>query len=256
MKLARQRGFTLIELLIVITIMAILSAILMPVFHQAREKARSSACLSNCRQIALAQVQYAQDYDEGLIPLWSFGGSGIPRTNVPERLKHVWVNKLQPYVKNQQVFFDPGFNEAARKKAMEMPDCFGAGMANGFSPPNQYISHYGIAGFGTGGACTQQNPYYAYAGSINFSIVSLSQIQRPAETANIGDSTGTVLLNPPYAAGAIGNTLGCTAAFSHHEGGNFVFLDGHAKWIKGNIERYLAQDASGCWYEKFLTYDR
>src|SRR5437764_3847630 len=60
----RGRGFTLIELLVVIAIIAILAAILFPVFAQARDKARSAACLSNCKQMALGVHMYAQDYDE------------------------------------------------------------------------------------------------------------------------------------------------------------------------------------------------
>jgi prepilin-type N-terminal cleavage/methylation domain-containing protein len=63
-----KRGFTLIELLVVIAIIAILAAILFPVFAKAREKARQTSCLSNCKQIALACLQYAQDYDETLAP--------------------------------------------------------------------------------------------------------------------------------------------------------------------------------------------
>src|SRR5256885_15549422 len=60
----KKRGFTLIELLVVIAIIAILAAILFPVFAQAREKARQAACMSNLRQIGLAFAQYVQDYDE------------------------------------------------------------------------------------------------------------------------------------------------------------------------------------------------
>jgi prepilin-type N-terminal cleavage/methylation domain-containing protein len=68
-----HRGFTLIELLVVIAIIAILAAILFPVFAQARESARTSACLSNCKQIGLAIHMYAQDYDEGF-PMGTYPG--------------------------------------------------------------------------------------------------------------------------------------------------------------------------------------
>ncbi|MBC8137181.1 MAG: DUF1559 domain-containing protein [Fibrella sp.] len=81
-------GFTLIELLVVIAIIAILAAILFPVFAQAREKARTASCLSNQKQIALAIMQYVQDYDESL-PLSEFAGGGGA----------TWENVINPYVK-------------------------------------------------------------------------------------------------------------------------------------------------------------
>src|SRR5437763_1807788 len=67
---SRRSAFTLIELLVVIAIIAILAAILFPVFAQARESARSISCLSNCKQIALGELMYAQDYDEIIIATW------------------------------------------------------------------------------------------------------------------------------------------------------------------------------------------
>src|SRR2546427_11601416 len=73
---ASARGFTLIELLVVIAIIAILAAILFPVFAQARDSARQTTCLNNCKQLGTALQMYAQDYDEGL-PSWPFGtGAG------------------------------------------------------------------------------------------------------------------------------------------------------------------------------------
>lgn len=91
-----RRGFTLIELLVVIAIIAILAAILFPVFARAREQARRSACLSNLKQLALAALMYGQDYDE-LLPVGATQGN--PLLNV--------VQGLEPYVKNRQVFYCP-----------------------------------------------------------------------------------------------------------------------------------------------------
>src|ERR1700694_1720671 len=94
----RQReGFTLIELLVVIAIIAILAAILFPVFAQAREKARGISCLSNEKQIGTAIILYSQDYDETLIP-W-FVRTGLPRDEWRHDLKS-WAQNLQPYIKN------------------------------------------------------------------------------------------------------------------------------------------------------------
>ncbi len=97
-----KRGFTLIELLVVIAIIAILAAILFPVFARAREKARQTSCLSNQKQLALAWHMYVQDYDEWIPPysrmVWT-GGSYY----WGER----WYEVLAPYIKNTQVFGCP-----------------------------------------------------------------------------------------------------------------------------------------------------
>jgi prepilin-type N-terminal cleavage/methylation domain-containing protein/prepilin-type processing-associated H-X9-DG protein len=96
-----RSGFTLIELLVVIAIIAILAAILFPVFAQAREKARAASCLSNTKQIGLAMRMYAQDYDEINVGSYSY-----PNTwrQCPQL---IWADLLQPYIKNLQLFACP-----------------------------------------------------------------------------------------------------------------------------------------------------
>ncbi len=100
-----RRGFTLIELLVVIAIIAILAAILFPVFARAREKARQASCLSNVKQLGLAIMQYVQDYDE-VYPMTRIGATyWCPISGVTGYL-------LEPYVKNAQVFRCPSTSSA------------------------------------------------------------------------------------------------------------------------------------------------
>jgi prepilin-type N-terminal cleavage/methylation domain-containing protein len=95
----RKRAFTLIELLVVIAIIAILAAILFPVFAKAREKARMSSCTSNLKQLALACLQYVQDYDEHYPGGWCGGGGSTQQL--------MCMAAIQPYAKNIQIYHCP-----------------------------------------------------------------------------------------------------------------------------------------------------
>ncbi len=99
----RKRGFTLIELLVVIAIIAILAAILFPVFAQAREKARQTTCASNLRQVTMAGLMYIQDYDETLFHGAYLGAGG----SVGNLGFYQWPWLLRPYVKSPQAFWCP-----------------------------------------------------------------------------------------------------------------------------------------------------
>lgn len=100
---AAVKGFTLIELLVVVAIIALLAAILFPVFGRARENARRATCQSNLKQIGLGLIQYAQDYDEQQ-PLTTFGGNG--GSNAALGI-YKWMDAIYPYVKSEQVFKCP-----------------------------------------------------------------------------------------------------------------------------------------------------
>ena len=107
MKTPQRRGFTLIELLVVIAIIAILAAILFPVFQKVRENARKTACLSNEKQLGLALLQYSQDNNELLVSSW-FGNAGYTESDSrPGSTRYKWMDAIYPYVKSVDVFHCP-----------------------------------------------------------------------------------------------------------------------------------------------------
>ena len=97
-----RRAFTLVELLVVIAIIAILAAILFPVFARARENARRSSCQSNLKQIGLGAMQYTQDNDEMTVRSWSG-----PDNGPSDAQRYKWMDAIQPYLKSEQIFSCP-----------------------------------------------------------------------------------------------------------------------------------------------------
>jgi prepilin-type N-terminal cleavage/methylation domain-containing protein/prepilin-type processing-associated H-X9-DG protein len=268
---SRKRAFTLIELLVVIAIIAILAAILFPVFAQAREKARAVSCLSNQKNIGTAVLMYGQDYDEMVLPWYG----PVEYAGQPRR-ERFWCWRVQPYIKNGQpvpgqqvpqgVMACPSFNQANYLKAADAADCDGdgnpgsSGIAPAF-PPTEFVSQYGICFYfaSLAGAGTQLSPFFQFPGTDLYLIDlntgaftgphmrSFAEILRPAETALISDGI-TISKNGGW------TSMGCEAALMHQEGGNLVFLDGHAKRIPRNNERYLRQAANGTWFKTYHTF--
>lgn len=149
-----RAAFTLIELLVVIAIIAILAAILFPVFAQAREKARQTSCLSNLKQYALANLMYVQDYDE-TFPLSAY----MNVSATPCVATFYWA--VAPYVKNNQITQCP-----SEKDAMNVQLLTGAPCAN--TPPfNSYVVNPAL---------------YANGFIPGVSAISLPAVGRPAET--------------------------------------------------------------------------
>jgi prepilin-type N-terminal cleavage/methylation domain-containing protein/prepilin-type processing-associated H-X9-DG protein len=253
--MGKQRGFTLIELLVVIAIIAVLAAILFPVFAQARDKARAASCLSNTRQIGTAVMMYAQDHDEGLPPWWITTKYGPT----------YWHVHLKPYVKNLQVFLCPSAGDCdagaisakvpAAVRNAGLATCRGYGGARGIFDPDLVPTpswSYGSGSYGWN-ACFATN--FAWDGkkfTEGGANTRLAQIQQATETIMIGEiskfinpaglympPTATFVIkmkdNPPFACSypdqATLTQWWVNAALRHQGGMNIIYYDGHTKWI-------------------------
>ncbi len=241
-----RRGFTLIELLVVIAIIAILAAILFPVFSQAREKARQASCTSNSRNMAMASMQYINDYDERLMPgeCWGCGSLSNPPNNPSAQpdwfMPHSrWMVRIQPYVRNLQIFTCPSGGTATTSTTGWRPT----------DPP----STWGPVTFAWGWTfpIAWDNLSIGYGASprVRGSGRPLAQIQRPAEVFLCGDSAHKdACCNRIVSANACTSQSYCArdwavgewndekrARYTRHlEGQIYNFCDGHTKWFRWN----------------------
>ena len=205
----KRRGFTLIELLVVIAIIAILAAILFPVFAKAREKARQSSCLSNVKQLGLAVLQYAQDYDETLNSCY-----GAQDASVSYRRWYYQgatnPGMLFPYIKNSQVFDCPSGkgNYGANRALMGDGNQNGRNLAVVAKPSETII--------------------------LGDALTSGGNPATGMDTA-AGESWGGMIASltrtSSYGPGTACNGRGLMA-IRHNEVANLGFLDGHAKAMK------------------------
>jgi prepilin-type N-terminal cleavage/methylation domain-containing protein/prepilin-type processing-associated H-X9-DG protein len=205
----KRIGFTLIELLVVIAIIAILAAILFPVFARARENARRASCQSNLKQIGLGILQYTQDYDERL-PTNDYAWNGEGRLN--------WDERIYPYVKSAQIFKCP----SATGDQINA-DSTGASLTNQWtgSPDRDYaINGYLVQTDQLGGT-----PKMALAAIPNTAEIFLLG---EATRSNLGGWYASYMFSRNDSAGAITNGT----AKVHFDGGNWLYVDGHVKWMK------------------------
>jgi prepilin-type N-terminal cleavage/methylation domain-containing protein/prepilin-type processing-associated H-X9-DG protein len=198
-----KRGFTLIELLVVIAIIAILAAILFPVFARAREAARASTCVSNLKQIGLAATMYRQDYDQ-LTPFYVNGSNfSFNPTNIHDSY---WGWFYVPYIKNQGIWNCPSTK---------------------------------LTAFGSGGNAGKGN---AYGMPLFVEAKADAVFEDPAGTIFVHDAYETRLddngdLLCAQAGQVIAHTQSPTAqrfdeAYRHNEGCNVLWYDGHVKVVK------------------------
>jgi len=283
-------AFTLIELLVVIAIIAILAAILFPVFAQAREKARQASCISNMKQIGLAAMQYAQDYDETMV---------ASLTGVGDGTFGAWFVPVAAYVAKTQgnpvnVFDNsPGAQDALVRNAGGVFQCPSAlpeennlgnrgnnqGIALNYLPHQETVERTRLEG---GVSVTRPVPVNDYTAPANTAWLMDNGMQYTGSGAGAGynprrafcgrasDGTlngwgcqlgaagGTTLdpntssYNPQAAANGAptGNPKNRRASYRHNGGTVLLYIDGHAKWMKGdtlfgNIKKSYLDEAAG-----------
>jgi prepilin-type N-terminal cleavage/methylation domain-containing protein/prepilin-type processing-associated H-X9-DG protein len=254
---ARGRaGFTLIELLVVIAIIAILAAILFPVFAQARERARAVSCLSNLKQLGTGLMMYTQDYDE----TYPSAFISVPPINGGTQATIPYDAQLMPYIKNDQVFTDPGDPNTVPQWAHQDASFWDGKYRSTLNGGKVYKRSYSYVGSintreraAQGGSQPDPNTGLSQWAQGN----SLAAVEQPSDTIAIVDTTSTPSETWPMGhpwgslftncdtwklAGrkvgqdanlapgcAIYNERGRDPFKGHFDRGNYVFADGHAK---------------------------
>lgn len=217
----KNAAFTLIELLVVIAIIAILAAILFPVFAKARDKARQTACLSNNKQMGYGLMMYTQDYDETL-PIQIGDGAGGGSQGFIGSTQASWAKGIYPYVKNTQVFSCPNsvpYEIAGPCQTGSVPNV-ASYLFNSVVMPN----------FRNGSAVN-----YNYEGR------SLAEMKSPANTVFLHEwamHSPCILPRPRVIVGKTGyegfayGGRSDLAAYDdlHNKGSNLLYTDGHAKY--------------------------
>jgi len=237
LKSIARRGFTLIELLVVIAIIAILAAILFPVFAQVREKARQTTCLSNQKQIGLGLAQYTQDYDETMTPGW-MSTDGHWDDNLYAR----WSDMIFPYVKSAGVFNCPDMISTGGNPDYPWgPGMFNAGnYSDGHDHDGGYLCNMAYAA----DSDTDEGSPFASPDQTAKKTVSLSQLQSPATTAAIfdgywGNGTGMLYWADRGAQPAITQStprslvapIGIIVELHGGKRINVLWCDGHTKSV-------------------------
>jgi prepilin-type N-terminal cleavage/methylation domain-containing protein/prepilin-type processing-associated H-X9-DG protein len=219
----QRRGFTLIELLVVIAIIAILAAILFPVFAQAREKARTAVCASNLKQIGLAIVMYAQDYDETFPPA-NYGPTAAAGD--------WWLTLVDPYIKGGTPT-RAAANATQQRKSIWVCPSYDQSYPDGVAANNP-LQSYGANWYLIPGLASNESVNWGTL-TPNPRIATLAQVPEPAQNVLVTESRGGAVHLIGRDDNCANNVQArwCTARGRHQGGAHIAFADGHVKWSRG-----------------------
>lgn len=227
----KRAGFTLIELLVVVAIIALLAAILFPVFARARENARRAACQSNLKQVGLGLMQYTQDYDERFPPCIMEQPVGATFDSNGESISGsvAWHLLIMPYVKSSQLFICP--SNPRRTTRLNNTGSSAANFVGVSYIANGKGDGDSISLFYDWGGHAPMSRYYTGAQGTLIGGVNMARIVAPAQVLLIFENKGTS--QGPYMYNYFNLVAaGTTRLTSHLERTNMLFCDGHVKAMK------------------------